>query len=74
MGSLKSFFHDGATAYFDAGGAESGIAFRIDNTASGYPAPSYPERMRIATSGDVCIAYTAPVNIGSGYYNLHVGR
>jgi hypothetical protein len=56
-------FHDGATAFFDAGGAESGIAFRIDNTAVGYPAASYTERMRITTAGNVGFNNDAPISI-----------
>jgi hypothetical protein len=45
--------HDGSTAFFDAGGAESGIAFRIDKTAGGYPASSYPEKMRLSAEGNL---------------------
>ncbi len=44
-------WHDGGAMYFDAGGSENGIVWRIDNTSSGYPAPSYPEKMRLSTAG-----------------------
>jgi len=75
-------WNDGATAYFDAGGAESGIAFRLDSTASGYPAPSYPEMMRITTSGRLRIANTAPLgtlsvgnsNVGGSDGTICVGK
>ena len=53
-------FNDGSTAYFDAGGAESGIAFRIDNTSSGYASASYNEKMRILPSGNVGIGKNNP--------------
>ena len=66
-------WHDGATGYIDCGGAESGFAIRIDTSASGYPASSYPERMRITANGTVGINNTAPVDIGYGSM-LHVGR
>ena len=38
-------WHYGGAEYFDGGGAESGIAFRIDTTARGWPDPSYPEKL-----------------------------
>jgi hypothetical protein len=53
-------FNDGSTAYFDAGGAESGMAFRIDNTAVGYTSASYSEKMRILPNGNVGIATLSP--------------
>jgi hypothetical protein len=63
-------FHDGAAAYFDVGGAENGIVFRIDNTASGYPAPSYPEKMRLSAAGLLTITggmiANNKVNINNG--------
>ena len=51
-------WHDGTAMYLDAGGAESGIVFRIDNTSVGYPASSYPEKMRLYTNGDLSITGT----------------
>jgi hypothetical protein len=38
--------------YLDAGGAGS-IVFRIDNTSGGYPAASYPEKMRLYEDGSL---------------------
>jgi len=53
-------FNDGSTAYFDAGGAESGMAFRIDNTDIGYTSANYSEKMRILANGNVGIGITNP--------------
>jgi hypothetical protein len=50
-------WHDGTLAYIDAGGS-SAMSFRIENTATGYPAPSYTERMRIYNNGAVGIQTT----------------
>jgi hypothetical protein len=47
------FWHDGGTAYMDAGGAENGIAFRINTGGSVYPATSYTECMRLSGAGNV---------------------
>jgi hypothetical protein len=47
-------WHDGSLAYIDAGGS-SAMSFRIENTAVGFPASSYTERMRIASNGAVAI-------------------
>ena len=58
-------FHDGATMLIDAGGAESGIAFRINNSGSTYPASSYTERMRISAGGNVGFNNDAPIDIGN---------
>ena len=55
-------FNDGATAFFDAGGAESGIAFRIDNGEIGYTSANYSEKMRILANGNVGIGTTQPYN------------
>ena len=53
-------FNDGSTAYLDAGGADSGMAFRIDTGNSGYLSASYSEKMRILPSGSVGIGKTTP--------------
>jgi hypothetical protein len=50
-------WHDGSLAYIDAGGS-SAMSFRIENTAVGFPASSYTERMRIASNGAVGIQTT----------------
>ena len=52
--------HDGTAIYFDVGGAETGIIFRIDATSVGYPASTYTERMRITQAGLVGIDNTDP--------------
>ena len=52
-------FNDGSTAFLDAGGAESGMAFRIDTGTSGYSSASYSEKMRILPNGNVGIGKSA---------------
>jgi hypothetical protein len=53
------FFNNGYTAFFDAGGAESGIAFRINSSGGNvYPASSYNEIMRLLPNGNVGIGTT----------------
>jgi hypothetical protein len=70
-------WHDGGAAYFDAGGAENGIVFRIDATANGYPAPSYPEKMRLAANGNLTTTgsiISTGLNInGNSNFNGNVG-
>ena len=61
--------------YLDAGGAENGIAFRIDTTANGYPAPSYPEKMRLSSNGNLTTTgsiISTGLNI-NGIANIHNG-
>ena len=53
-------FNDGSTAFLDAGGADSGMAFRIDTGNSGYSSASYSEKMRILPTGNVGIGKTTP--------------
>jgi hypothetical protein len=53
-------WNDGQTGFIDAGGAENGLAFRIDGLANSYPATSYPEKMRILTNGNVGIGLNNP--------------
>ncbi len=54
-------WHDGATFFMDAGGADSGIAFRIDGAGTTFPS-NYVERMRINANGNVSI----PTNLTVG--------
>jgi hypothetical protein len=54
--------HDGSTAFFDAGGAEGGFAFRSTTSNSSYPSNiGYTERMRINGNGLVGINTASPV-------------
>lgn len=39
--------HSGGQSLIDAGGAESGMVFRVDVTSSSYPAPSYTEVLKL---------------------------
>jgi len=55
--------HDGGTAFMSAGGAESGLAFRVGNATTGsYDATNqnYKEGMRLLPNGNVGIGTTAP--------------
>jgi hypothetical protein len=55
--------HDGGTAFMTAGGAETGLAFRVGNCADGsYDAPNqkYKEIMRLLPNGNIGIGLTNP--------------
>lgn len=52
--------HDGASARFDAGGAENGLAIRVENGSVDYPATSYNEVMRLMPTGRVGIGTATP--------------
>jgi len=68
-------WHDGAAAYFDAGGSENGIIFRIDNTSVGYPASSYPQKMRLYANGNLEITgQFITYSSGNGYMTLNQGN
>jgi len=51
---------DGLVGYIDAGGANNGLAFRVEATAAGYPAASYADVMRLLPDGNVGIGITSP--------------
>lgn len=51
---------DGSTSYIDAGGAETGIQFRVSSGGTVYPAPSYTTVCTMTPAGYVGINNTAP--------------
>ncbi len=53
-------FHSSTVGFIDAGGAENGLAFRVDGSTVGYPAAGYTEVMRLMPSGMVGIGTTSP--------------
>jgi len=56
--------HDGATALYRAGGAESGLAFQLGTGASGtYNGQPYNEVMRLLPGGNVGIGTNAPAQL-----------
>ena len=44
-------WHDGSSAFIDAGGAEDGVAIRVSTTNLSFPSPSYSEILRAKTTG-----------------------
>lgn len=54
-------YHDGATAFFRAGGAETGLALQVGTGVSGsYGGQTYAEAMRLLSNGNVGIGTTSP--------------
>ena len=53
-------FHSSTVGFIDAGGAEDGLAFRVDGSTVGYPAAGYTEVMRLMPSGMLGIGTPSP--------------
>jgi hypothetical protein len=53
-------FHDGATAFFRAGGAEYGLSFQVGTGTVAYGSQTYTDVMRLLPNGNAGIGTTNP--------------